>query len=85
MGDYLNKKHLEILLSKFEKLIDEVYVFNKHYWYLLPKENADDEIRFFETQEFRPNQMQNSIQRFLVMFITLNTVIFQFPQNNFLN
>ena len=85
MGDYLNKEHLEILLSKFEKNINEAYIFNKHYWYLLPKENVDDEIRFFETQEFRPNPMQNSIQRFLVMFITLNTVIFQFPKNNFLN
>ena len=32
---------------------------------MLPKENIDDEVKFFQTQEFHSIQMQTSTQRFL--------------------
>ena len=47
MGDYSNKEQLV----------------NKDYFSLLPEENFDDEIKFFQTQEFCSVQMQTSIQR----------------------
>ena len=65
MGDYSNKEQLEILLSKFKEIVHQIYVVNKAYCSLLPEENVDDEVKFFQMQEFHSIQMQTLIQRFL--------------------
>ena len=63
MGDYSKKEQLEILLPKFKEIVHKIYVVNKDYFSLLPEENVDDEIKFFQTHEFCSVQMQTSIQR----------------------
>ena len=65
MRDYSNKEQLEILLSKFKEIVHQIYVVNKAYCSLLPEENVDDEVKFFQMQEFHSIQMQTLIQRFL--------------------
>ena len=65
MGDYSNKEQLEILLPKFKEIVHKIYVVNKDYCSLLPKENVDVEFKFFQAQEFCSIQMQTSIQRLI--------------------
>ena len=65
MEGYSNKEQLEILLLKFKEIVQKIYVVNKDYCSLLPAENVDEEVKFFQMQEFLSIQMQTSIQRFL--------------------
>ena len=58
IGDLSNKEQLEILLPKFKETVNKIYIVNKDYCLLLLEENVDDEIKFFETQEFRFIQIQ---------------------------
>ena len=66
MGDYSNKEQLEILLPKFKEIVHKIYVVDRDYCSLLPEENVEGEVKFFQMQKFRSIHMQTSIKRFLV-------------------
>ena len=61
MGDYSNKEQLEILLLKFKEVICKIQLVNKDDCSVVPEENVDDEIKFFQTQEFRSIQISANI------------------------
>ena len=40
------------MLLKFKEIVHKIYVVNKDYCSLLPAENVDEEVKFFQMQEF---------------------------------